>query len=58
MGHLCYGMKFLPSLPPITAFSLAASLVLRRKGRGKIAFILPFAGPILFVLIMLLESIV
>lgn len=43
-------------IPAITAFTVAASIVLRRKGYTKTGFFIQFAGPVLFVLLAALES--
>jgi hypothetical protein len=48
-----YQVEFL--VPVITAFSIAASLSLRRKGFTKSGFLVQFAGPLLFVLLGILE---
>ena len=42
-------------IPAITAFSVAASLSLRRKGFGKPGFFIQFVGPVLFALLLILE---
>ena len=42
-------------VPAITAFTIAASMALRRKGFAKSGFFIQFVGPLLFVLLMLLE---
>lgn len=44
-------------IPAITAFTIAASIALRRKGFKKSGFLIQFIGPVLFVLLMILESI-
>lgn len=44
-------------VPAITAFSVAASLSLRRKGFAKSGFFIQFVGPALFALLALLESV-
>ena len=43
-------------LPALTAFTIAASLSLRRKGYTVFGFFLQFAGPVLFILTAILES--
>ena len=43
-------------VPAITAFTIAASLSLRRKGFTKSGFFIQFVGPVLFVLLMVLDS--
>ena len=43
-------------VPALTAFTVAASIALRRKGRSKTGFFIQFAGPVLFVLMLLLEA--
>lgn len=45
--YMCY--------PVLTAFLIAAAIVLRRKGFTKAGFILPFVGPVLFFLPVALE---
>jgi hypothetical protein len=42
-------------VPAITAFTIAASIALRRKGFAKSGFFIQFVGPLLFVLLALLE---
>ena len=42
-------------IPAITAFSVAASLSLRRKGFRKPGFFIQFVGPVLFALLLILE---
>ena len=44
-------------VPAITAFAVAASIALRRKGFTKPGFFVQFIGPILFVLLTILESV-
>lgn len=44
-------------IPALTAFTVAASVALRRKGFSKVGFFIQFAGPVLFVLMLLLEEI-
>ena len=41
-------------IPALTAFSIAASLSLRRNGFLKTGFFIPFAGPVLFAVLMFL----
>ena len=43
-------------VPAITAFTLAASVALRRIRFTKTGFFLPFAGPVLFVLTLILSE--
>ena len=43
-------------VPALTAFTIAASLSLRRKGFTKTGFFIQFAGPVLFILLVILES--
>ena len=43
-------------VPALTAFTVAASIALRRKGLSKTGFFIQFAGPVLFVLMLLLEA--
>ena len=42
-------------VPAITAFTVAASVALRRKGFTKAGFFVQFVGPVLFALMMILE---
>lgn len=42
-------------VPAVTAFALAASLCLRRKGFTKMGFFIQFVGPVLFVLTLISE---
>lgn len=44
-------------VPAITAFSIAASLALRRKGFTKSGFFAQFIGVVLFVLLILVEAV-
>lgn len=44
-------------VPAITAFTIAASLSLRRKGFTKSGFFIQFVGPVLFALLIALESV-
>lgn len=44
-------------VPAITALSVAASLSLRRKGHSVTGFCVQFAGPVLFAILAVLESI-
>ena len=43
------------AIPAITAFTIAASLSLRRKGFAKASFFTQFVGPVLFALLLILE---
>ena len=43
-------------IPALTAFTVAASIALRRKGFTKSGFFIQFIGPALFVLMVALES--
>jgi hypothetical protein len=43
-------------VPAITAFSIAASIALRRKGLAKSGFFVQLVGPLLFALMILLEE--
>lgn len=43
-------------IPAITAFTIAASLSLRRKGFTKTGFVVQFVGPALFVLMVILDT--
>ena len=43
-------------VPALTAFTLAASIALRRRGYTKTGFFIQFAGPVLFALNLLLVS--
>ena len=49
--------QLLLCVPALTLFTIAASLCLRRKGFRFAGFFLPFAGPVLFALSLLLESV-
>lgn len=44
-------------LPVITAFTVAASIALRRKGFRKTGFVTPFIGPIFYIVPLLFELI-
>ena len=44
--------------PAITAFTVAASIALRRNGFTKTGFFIQFAGPVLFFVPAVLESII
>ncbi len=45
-------------LPALTAFCVAASIAFRRNGYTKTGFFLPFIGPAVFIVPMVIESIV
>ena len=45
-------------IPAITAYTIAASIALRRKGYTKTGFFIQFAGPALFVLTVILETLI
>ena len=49
-----FGYRLLVCVPAITAFTVAASIALRRKGFTKGGFFIQFAGPALFTLLILL----
>ena len=51
------GYRMLLCIPVLTAFSIAASLSMRRKGFTKSGFFIQFVGPALFVLLLILDSI-
>ena len=44
-------------IPAITAFTIAASVSLRRKGFTKSGFCIQFVGPVLFVLMVIVETV-
>lgn len=44
-------------VPAITAFTIAASIALRRRGFRKAGFFIQFVGPALFVLLIILETV-
>ena len=44
-------------VPAITAFTIAASVALRRKGYTKTGLFIQFIGPVLFVALLVLESV-
>jgi hypothetical protein len=50
--------QFFLCIPAITAFAVAASIALRRKGYTKTGFCLQFAGPVLFFVPVIVESII
>ena len=43
-------------VPALTAFAIAASIALRRKGFAKTGFCIQFAGPVLFFLLAFAET--
>ena len=45
-------------IPALIAFTVAASIALRRKGFTKTGFFLQFAGPVLFFVSLVVESII
>lgn len=45
-------------VPALTAFTIAASIALRRKGFPKTGFFIQFAGPALFILLAFAEALV
>ena len=45
-------------IPALTAFTIATSIALRRKGYSKLGFIIQFIGPALFLLSVILEELV
>ena len=45
-------------LPALTAFTIAASIALRRKGFTKTGFFIQFAGPVLFFVPIVLEAVI
>jgi hypothetical protein len=45
-------------IPALTAFTIAASLVLRRKGFTKSGLLVQFIGPILFFIPLIFESLI
>ena len=45
-------------IPMITAFTISASIALRRKGFSKIGLGIQFVGPILFVITSIIETII
>ena len=45
-------------VPTITAFTIAASIALRRKDYRNASFFVQFVGPVLFILLLVLESII
>ena len=51
------GYQMLLCIPALTAFTIAASLALRRKGFTKSGFFIQLVGPALFVLFLILDSI-
>lgn len=49
--------QFLLCVPALTAFTVAASVALRRRGYAKSALFIQFIGPVLFTLLMIAESV-
>ena len=60
LSEIVAGASFVQQLlyfaPALTALCIAASLTLRRMGRKQIGFWIQFAGPVVFALTVLLES--
>lgn len=52
-----FGQQILYLSPAVTAIGIAASVVLRRLGRKYVSLAIQFAGPVVFALCLLLESI-
>ena len=50
--------QILLCIPALTAFALAASIALRRCNYTKSGFFIQFAGPALFMLIVVLDAII
>ena len=53
MSTTAWNFQVMLCVPAITAFSIAASLSLRRKGFTKAGFFIQFVGPVLFGLLVL-----
>ena len=45
-------------IPAITAFTVAASVALRRKGFRKIGFFIQFAGPVIYIVPLIVEAVI
>ena len=45
-------------IPAFTAFTIAASVSLRRKGFTKAGFLVQFIGPVFFAVFIILESVI
>ena len=45
-------------IPAITAFTVAASIALRRKGFRKTGFFIQFAGPVIYIVPLIVESVI
>ena len=45
-------------IPAVTAFAVAASIALRRKGFRKTSFFIQFVGPVIYIVPLIVESIV
>ena len=58
MGGEDFVTQILLCTPAITAFTVAASIALRRNGFTKTGFFIQFAGPVLFFVPAVLESII
>ena len=51
------GYQMLLCIPALTAFTIAASIALRRKNFTKSGFFIQFVGPVVFVLLLIFSSI-
>ena len=57
MGLAPDGGLFIPeTIPALTAFTIAASVSLRRKGLTRVGFFIQLIGPALFFLMIALET--
>jgi hypothetical protein len=45
-------------LPAVTAFTVAASVALRRKGFRKVGFFIQLAGPVIYIVPLIAEAII
>ena len=45
-------------IPAITAFTVAASVALRRKGFRKTGFFIQFAGPVIYIVPLIVEAVI
>ena len=58
MDTTSFEYQFFLCIPALTAFTVAASIALRRKGFAKSGLIVQFVGPVLFFVPVIVESII
>ena len=58
MDTTSFEYQFFLCIPALTAFTVAASIALRRKGFAKSGLIVQFVGPVLFFIPVIVESVI